>query len=507
MTVLAQAMPGVALAVGLALLCIRRVRTAAVLLAMQSAATAVAAAAVRQPLLALPPLLLGALVWFAPGRLAGQPPEMLPAGGTKPALAAGAILTVLCQSRGELALPLSVLLLAILLAACRRETWMRVMALVAIQNGIVLAACLSSFTPELFIVATAVLPLPLGLSLILARRPGLTARAFALVRLAPLDLAASLAGLAATVLLPLSPLATAFAPLLALDGLFQSYARGHKVGLAPGSRIAALVASTMVTGAACFPQPAAVWLAVLAAIGAHFAAAPNRRQDTAILAFAGAGVLLFGLLLAEQPTVLACFCVFAGMIAVAAAVPDLAVPLTILLLRLSSRTDWPETAATLGLGIALAALAVCAIELSRRRGVALLYLAQTSIAAAAICLGTPDGRFAAVVLLTLSILSRTATRLAGQPGAALSFAALAGVPPLGVFPGLVLAALALAGHNAWLLLPAGAAFVPILLAVRPVTPGLSPSLAWIPLGLALAAGYLAPDGLVRWWHLLAAGTV
>ncbi len=505
MTVLAQAMPGLALVMGLALLCIRQVQFAAILLAMQSAATAVTAIAVRQPMLAIPPLLLAALVWFAPGRIIIPPPRTLPIGGMKPALAISAILTVLCQSQGVLALPLSVLLLGVLLIATRRDAWMWVMALVAMQNGIVLAGCVSTRNPTLFIIAAFALPLPLVLGLVLAHRPSRGRWAFPRNWLPSLDLAASLGLLAATVLVPLSPLSVTFAPLLALDGLFQSYARGHKAGLAPRARIAAWVTNTMVVVAACSTQSAVVWLAVLATIGTHFAMVPNRRLRTAVLAFAAAGVLLFGLLLlAGQPRILAYFCVFTGGVGVAATVPDLAVPLTILLLRLATRTAWPGTAGTLGLAIGLAALAVCALELSRRRSVALLYLAQASIAVIALCLGTPDGRFATVILLTLLILSRTATRLRDQPTTALSLAALAGVPPFGVFPGLVLVALALAGHDAWLLLPVGAAFVPILLAVRPVAPGLAPSPSWIPLGMTLLAGYFAPDGLVRWWHLLAA---
>jgi hypothetical protein len=120
----------------------------------------------------------------------------------------------------------------------------------------------------------------------------------------------------------------------------------------------------------------------------------------------------------------------------------------------------------------------------------------------AIGLGQPDGRFAALVLLILLILSRSANRLAEGHRSG-----LAGATPLGVFPGLVLVVLAVSSHHAWLLLPLGAAFAPILLATpaRVSSSILTPTFGWLPLAIALFAGYCAPDGLVRWWRLLTAG--
>lgn len=517
MTPLAQALPALAMVIGFAMPGIRQVRLAAALLAIQSAATAVAAIAVRQPLLALPPLILAALVWVAPGRVIAPQPSTLPIGGIKPALVAGATLIVLSQSLGALALPLCVSMLGILLAATRRGSWMRVMALVQMQNGVVLAACITEGASPLLVMACCALPLPLPLLLLLplplgiglmARRregrPGPDRWSVARDWLPYLDLAASMAVLAATVLVPLSPLSSAFAPLLGLDAVFQSYARRNKTSLPPRTRILAFFTAALVVAAACASQPIMVWLAVLAASGTHFARAPTRRPDDALLAFTGAGVLLFGLLTLGPPfAIVGYFCIFAGIVAVCAVVPDLAVPLIVLLLRLAIRTPWPAAVSGLGLAIALSALAVCAVGLARRRSIAALYLAQTSTAAIALCLGTPDGRFAALALLTLLILTRTATRVA--PVTPLANAALAGGPPLGVFPGLVLVTLALAGQNPWLLLPVGAAFVPILLSIRPGPISVHPSLAWLPFGLALLAGYGAPDGLIRWWHMLTAG--
>jgi hypothetical protein len=69
----------------------------------------------------------------------------------------------------------------------------------------------------------------------------------------------------------------------------------------------------------------------------------------------------------------------------------------------------------------------------------------------------------------------------------------------------------MSAHDPWLLLPLGAALIPIVGAsvprhlptftARPVIP----SIAWLPLLLAVLAGYFAPDGLVQWWRVLTAG--
>ena len=513
MSALAQAMGGLALVMGFALLCIRQVRAASILLAIQAVATAGAAVAVRQPLLAVPPLLTAAAVWFAPNRLITPRPLTLPIGGMKPAMAAAAILTVLCQSQGTLALPLSVLLLGVLLAATRQSAWMRVIALVGMQNGIALAGSFTAGASPLLVVACCLLPLPLGAALVVRHQLGgprsyATSTIWMIVRkwLPVLDLAVALVVLAATVVVPLAPLSAAFAPLLAMDGAFQSYARRNKTAMTPLARGLALATSTLVVVAACPAQPIATWLAVTVAIGTHFLPVLRRRQGAAVTALAASGILLFGLqLLATQPNMLAYFSMFGGIAGIAAAVPDLAVPLAILLLRQATQEPWPASADTLGLLIGLGALAACAVESRRRHSTAIAQLTAASVAVVALCLGTPDGRFAVLVLLTLLILTQAAARGRDEPAAAISAAALSGVPPLGIFPALVLVVLAVAGHDAWLLLPIGAAFAPILLSIRPSAFSLVPSVAWLPLGLTILAGYFAPDGLVRWWHLLTVG--
>jgi hypothetical protein len=241
----------------------------------------------------------------------------------------------------------------------------------------------------------------------------------------------------------------------------------------------------------------------------------TRRWDEAFLAFTGAGIALFGLLmLPSLPSALGYFSVFAGFIVIAAIIPDLAVVLVFLVLRLATQTQWPAGAEALGIGIALLALFACALRLTNLTGqhrATLLQLGQCSVVLLALCLGEADGRFAALVLMVLLILTGSAARLAGGLASKLALAGLAGVPPLGVFPGLVLVVMAVSGAEPWLLLPFGAALAPILLAGLPLHPvgfqlktGI-PSVSWLPLALGLLVGYCAPNGLVHWWHILTAG--
>ena len=72
-----------------------------------------------------------------------------------------------------------------------------------------------------------------------------------------------------------------------------------------------------------------------------------------------------------------------------------------------------------------------------------------------------------LVLLILLILTRAAARMADGAVAGVALAGLGGVPPLGVFPGLVLVVLVLSNHDPWLLLPLAVGFTPILSASLP----------------------------------------
>jgi hypothetical protein len=93
----------------------------------------------------------------------------------------------------------------------------------------------------------------------------------------------------------------------------------------------------------------------------------------------------------------------------------------------------------------------------------------------------------------------------------LARAGLAGLPPLGVFPGLMLVVLAFSSHAPWLLLPLGVAVIPILLAGLPARlPAVSLrtamlSAGWLPLVLAALFGFFTPTELVLWLAALTAG--
>ena len=98
-------------------------------------------------------------------------------GGVKPGVAIGAVLAILCQSLGSLALPSAIVLLSILLAATRSHKSMQVVALVALQNGVALAGSLVAHPDDLpaalvFPLACLVLPLPLAVALLV---PGILA--------------------------------------------------------------------------------------------------------------------------------------------------------------------------------------------------------------------------------------------------------------------------------------------------------------------------------------------
>jgi hypothetical protein len=244
------------------------------------------------------------------------------------------------------------------------------------------------------------------------------------------------------------------------------------------------------------------------------------------MAFVGAGIVLLGqLLLASGPAMFGYFSVFAGVAMIACVVPDLGVVLVVLVLRLANQAPWPQAAEVLGVGIALIGVLGCATILivvrrtpgvphSPRSRLALLELGQASIALLAMCLGQEDGRFAGLVLLVLLILTRAAARMTDGMVAGVATACLGGVPPLGVFPGLVLVVLVLSTHNPWLLLPLALGFTPLLVASLPRHfPGRAPdlwpriaipSIGWLPLAFALFIGYCAPDSLVRWSRILVA---
>ena len=517
MSVLEQSGAGLALAMGIAVLLMRQVTATAVMLTVQCGAVAIAAVAPWRPEMAISPLVCGLGCWLMRRRPVGQGPAGRdspgPAPGTMTRTAAGVVLAILCQSLGILALPTAILLLGVLLAAARRDRPVQLMALVAAQNGIVLVAILTGARP-LFALACLALPLPLAVHLVPWRRIAVRLPwAWNAVRSAHwlrwTGIGAAVAILAATLIVPLDPLASAFAPVLALEGVLRSVNRRNRRA---GSTITDPVRSACAFLAVSLPDPAVAWMAVLATIAAASRPGLSRRWDGAVLAFLTAGIGLYGiLLLPAAPPVLGWFSLFAGFAGIASVVPGLAPVLAIVVLRLAISTPLPPAAMAVGTGIAAVGLLACAAVALRHPRIALLELSNVAIAVIAICTGQASGRFAALVLLVLLILTRSAARFTGGLAPALAKAGLAGTPPCGVFPGLLLAIPAIGAHEPWLLLPIGAGLAPGLLAALPRDPlGFAPrraipSLAWLPLALTVLVGYLAPEALVHWWRAITGG--
>jgi hydrogenase-4 membrane subunit HyfE len=168
MTSLAQGSAGVVLVVAFALLGVRQTNAAVLLLTVQAVAVAVAVAMQHQLAPAVAVLILQAIA--APlllrrllGRIGGSQ-TTVPAGGTKLAVIAGAVLTVLALPSGALGLPLAVVLLAMLLVATRRQPVIHLAGLLAAQNGLVLAAAATGWT-GVYGVVVPIVPLLAGGSL------------------------------------------------------------------------------------------------------------------------------------------------------------------------------------------------------------------------------------------------------------------------------------------------------------------------------------------------------
>jgi hypothetical protein len=534
MTGLADGCAGLALAMGFAMLGLRQPRAVFWCLAAQAAFVAAAALFGQDPLLAAPPVVTMAVIWMVrqhpavsasaaagatrPGATGATRPGAT--GVTIAGIGLGLLLAVLCQYQGDIGLPLAVTLLAVVLAAIRRQPVLQLMALGAMQNGLVLMASFVGWDGVLPLACLA-LPLPLAATLAADAR-GLIARAW---RESPrhgaswpgwITFAACTGLLAATLTVPLDALASVFAPLLAFDGMVQAWIERKDTAIPATARLTLLLRLGFVLLAVGTTQPVLAWLAVLTAAATTLVPGGRARQDHAVLAYVAAGLALLGLLLlADAPSAVAFLGLFAGYAGLAAVVPDLGMPLLALLLRFADGTDWPPVAGTLGMGIALAALLGCAVLLlraGRPHRAVLLQLGQASLVALAIATMQPEGRYAAAILLILLILTRAACRAGNGPAGVLALAGMAGLPPLGVFPGVVLVVLVISSHAPWALLPVVAALVPMLLAGLPRRLRLLPlqpavlSVGWLPLALALAFGFFAPSDLIRWLSALTAGS-
>lgn len=224
------------------------------------------------------------------------------------------------------------------------------------------------------------------------------------------------------------------------------------------------------------------------------------------LAGAGLGLLLFGSIL--PPAALASGCALLGLTTLAVAAPVLLPLLPLLALRFAG----PELVA-----LGLAAVSACGVGVllwptatARMPSVA---WGQAGAIGVAFGLRVPDATFAGLVLALLLVLTEAAHTLSKGGGlvALLSAAGLGGLPPFGVFPGLVLVVFAVATHAPWVLVPLLPALAALgwAVVVRLPAPRFAPSdrwsAAWVPLAGAVLIGWFLPAPAVDWLRALAMG--
>lgn len=448
--------------------------------------------------------------------------------GAMPGIVVGAGLTALCQSCGPVAIPLAVVLLSILLAARRPRQLICLVPLVSLQNGVALAACSAAFPPLAALVCFA-LPLLFAAGLASGETAGRTDGTPGWIRtwFGWVHLAVTIGLFAATTVVPLNPLAAVFAPLIGAWGIADAWGARNRIAWSLTRRGAALAKLACMVLAVETAHPTLAWVAVVGAVAAALFPTAPRRWNGALLAFCAAGLSLFGLLTipAALPS-LSYAALFIGYAAIATVVPDLGVVVVILILRQTMQAHLPPEAGPILVGLAAAGLLACAVLLAiggsgppangiSRNRTTLLQLGQTSIVAVALGLGLPEARFAAVVLLIQLILTRAAVRISDGPVANAARAGLGGLSPFGVFPGLVLVLLVTSREAPWLLLPLAPGVAAMVAACTrgPFAPSRAPHRTWnvfrsagvVPLALAFAFGFFAPDRLVNWLHAVSAG--
>ena len=257
--------------------------------------------------------------------------------------------------------------------------------------------------------------------------------------------------------------------------------------------------------------------------------APIGSNRDGLVAAAGC-LVLFGLIaLPSAPTLLALGCLLLGQAMLVVLVPAL-LPLVLVLVPrfrgIASLTHdaAPTDAMLIGLGLATA-LVCGAVLLMRprwlmrslgvmrsgaRNRLTLLHIAQTGIGVFAFGLGTAEALFAGLITLLLLTVTWTAVEVsnAGKAERLVAVGGLAGLPPFGVWPGLVLIVLATAHRSVWLLLALSLALGLIAWATiarlppRRWTRAPVPALAWVPLAATVLLGLAMPDAVTAWLRTL-----
>lgn len=160
MNALAQGMGGLALILSFALLCTRRPGLALCLFAIQGLAVSTAVAAQQVlPAAALNAASTLAAAWLLRG-WSLRPTETDRNWSMPAILAAAAVLSLLATAAGTLALPLAILLLALLLVGVRPGPILQALGLCSLQQAALLAAAGAGSTSSLLPIAAAVPVLP-----------------------------------------------------------------------------------------------------------------------------------------------------------------------------------------------------------------------------------------------------------------------------------------------------------------------------------------------------------
>lgn len=199
------------------------------------------------------------------------------------------------------------------------------------------------------------------------------------------------------------------------------------------------------------------------------------------------------------------------------AIPGVAL---LMILRLRGIMDANPQAVSPGpliMALGLAALLLSAAGLWRmppgRRWLALSSVGHHGIVAFAFGLGGVVATFAGMVHLTTHTLAKAAAFQTGGNRLirGVAIAAIAGLPPFGLFGSLVLIMQQTAGHGIWLVLPfgvgiAGSAWA---LMLRVPAPGAVNAVwtttgAWACLAGALALGLVMPAAIATWFNVIAA---
>jgi hypothetical protein len=359
------------------------------------------------------------------------------------------------------------------------------------------------------------------LSLLLVCVPFLAAAALAVPQWSGwrhwLDRGGALAGLGLALCLPWNPGAAgdllpadrlgALVAILVASGACAARVRPHR------QRPITLIGGQIMLGGMLLApiggEPVLIASGLILTIAAALARDLPARWHRVPLSGAGLGLILFGTLMA--PSRVAAGCALLGLGTLAAVVPETLIVMLSVAARLSVLAR-PETIA-LGVAALLAGSAVLLLRPGQRGHLVLVGVGQGGVVAMAFGLGSPDSLFAGLVLLVLLAISQISVGMAREGGgdALVAAAGLAGLPPLGVFPGVALVVVATAERGPSLLLPLLAGLgamgwvvisrLPSFRAARLSLGQISP--AWFPVAVALLIGFFLPAPTVDWLRTVA----